>query len=133
MAALPENELNAVFAALADPTRRAIVARLAQGDCAVQELAQPFELSAPAITKHLKVLERAGLITRSRVAQSRPCHLQPQALDHAMDWVQQYRRMWEGRLDRLDAYLMNLQAQSPQAAPEKIANSTSESPESKPR
>ncbi|MEN9537791.1 MAG: hypothetical protein RLZZ126_26 [Pseudomonadota bacterium] len=108
MAAMSDTELNAVFAALADPTRRAIVARLAQGDCNVAELAEPFDLSPPAITKHLKVLERSGLITRSRVAQSRPCHLRPQPLAQASHWMQQYRQMWEGRLERLDAYLLKI-------------------------
>ena len=120
MAALTDAELSAVFAALADPTRRGIVARLAQGDCNVAELAQPFSLSPPAITKHLKVLERAGLITRSRVAQSRPCHLQPEPMAQATGWMQQHRQMWEGRLDRLEAYLLKRQQDNAQAVAPKM-------------
>ena len=109
MTALSDTELSAVFAALADPTRRAIVARLAQGDCNVAELAKPFTLSAPAITKHLKVLESSGLISRSRVAQARPCHLQIERLRNATDWIAQHRQLWEARFDRLDAYLLQVQ------------------------
>jgi len=107
-------DLSAVFAALADPTRRAILARLSQGDAPVKDLAEPFSLSGPAITKHLKVLERAGLITRSRERQQRPCHLEPDALAPAADWIEQYRAMWEGRLDRLGAYLKSVAPPSPQ-------------------
>jgi len=102
---MPSADLTTLFAALADPTRRAILARLAQGDAPVKELAQPFELSGPAITKHLKVLERAGLISRSREGQQRPCKLEPAGLSPAADWIEPYRAMWEERLDRLDAYL----------------------------
>lgn len=98
-------DLSALFAALADPTRRAIVARLSEGDAAVKELAEPFALSGPAITKHLKVLERAGLITRSREGAQRPCHLEPSALAPAADWIDQYRAMWEQQLDRLGEFL----------------------------
>lgn len=97
--------LTAVFSALADPTRRAILARLAQGEAPVKELARPFDLSGPAITKHLKVLEGAGLISRSREAQLRPCRIEAAALREAFDWIGFYRAFWEGSFDRLDAYL----------------------------
>ena len=100
--------LSATFAALADPTRRAILARLASGQASVTELAQPFDVTLPAITKHLKVLERAGLVARSREAQWRPCRLQPQPLREVAEWVQPYRMMWEQRLDRLEDYLRKL-------------------------
>ena len=102
--------LSATFAALADPTRRAILARLASGETSVTELAEPFEMTLPAVTKHLKVLERAGLISRSRHAQWRPCRLEATPLRDAADWVVQYRQFWDARLDRLDAYLRELQA-----------------------
>lgn len=102
--------LSSTFAALADPTRRAILARLALGESSVTELAEPFEMSMPAVSKHLKVLERAGLIERGREAQWRPCKLTPQPLAEVSDWVEQYRQLWEHRLDRLDAYLQALQA-----------------------
>jgi DNA-binding transcriptional ArsR family regulator len=101
-------DLSVVFSALADPTRRAILARLSQGEAPVKELAAPFDLSGPAITKHLNVLERAGLISRGRDAQMRPCRLEPEALAPAAQWMEQYRAMWEERLDRLDAYLKSL-------------------------
>jgi DNA-binding transcriptional ArsR family regulator len=101
--------LNATFSALADPTRRAILARLARGETSVKELTRPFRISAPAITKHLKVLERTGLITRSRRAQWRPCRLQAKPLREAADWVGRYRRFWDGSLDRLDVYLAQVQ------------------------
>lgn len=99
--------LDHTFSALADPTRRAILARLAAGEASVTELAQPFlgNMSLPAVTKHLKVLERAGLITKAREAQWRPCRLNPDALKDASDWMEQYRVYWEESLDRLDAYL----------------------------
>jgi DNA-binding transcriptional ArsR family regulator len=99
--------LDQTFAALADPTRRALLARLASGEASVGELAQPFlrSMSLPAVTKHLKVLERAGLITKAREAQWRPCRLNPDALKDAADWMEQYRVYWEESLDRLDAYL----------------------------
>jgi DNA-binding transcriptional ArsR family regulator len=106
---LPD-QLSTTFAALADPTRRAILARLASGECSVTELAEPFEMSMPAVSKHLRVLERAGLIARGRDAQWRPCRLEPAPLKEVADWVEQYRAMWEQRLDRLDAYLQELQA-----------------------
>lgn len=102
--------LSATFAALADPTRRAILARLATGESSVTELAEPFHMTMPAVTKHLKVLERAGLITRSRDAQWRPCQLNAEPLKDVSGWVEQYRRHWEARLDRLEDYLKRLQA-----------------------
>jgi DNA-binding transcriptional ArsR family regulator len=104
------DQLNTTFAALADPTRRAILARLASGDASVTELAEPFDMSLPAVSKHLKVLERAGLIARSREAQWRPCRLQPAPLKDVSDWLDRYRLMWEERFDRLDAYLRELQS-----------------------
>ncbi len=105
-----QDALSTTFAALADPTRRAILARLAAGESSVSELSKPFDISAPAISKHLKVLERAGLITRGREAQWRPCRIEPGALRGVDDWLERYRRLWEEKLDRLDAYLQELQA-----------------------
>ena len=102
--------LSTKFAALADPTRREILARLALGETSVGELARPFEMSLPAVSKHLKVLERAGLIARGREAQWRPCRIQPDALREVDGWLEEYRRLWEERFDRLDAYLQKLQA-----------------------
>jgi DNA-binding transcriptional ArsR family regulator len=104
------DRLSSTFAALADPTRRAILARLALGETSVLKLAEPFEMSLPAVSKHLKVLERAGLITRTRDAQMRPCQIDARALKEADDWLEEYRRLWEERLDRLDDYLKTLQA-----------------------
>ena len=104
------DRLSATFSALADPTRRAILARLALGETSVTELAEPFAMSLPAISKHLKVLEHAGLIARGREAQWRPCRIEAQALKPVDDWLEDYRRLWEERLDRLDAYLQRLQA-----------------------
>ena len=104
--------LSTTFAALADPTRRAILARLAQGESSVRDLAAPFAMSAPAVTKHLKVLQRAGLITQGRQAQWRPCKLEAQPLREAADWIAQYRQHWEERLDRLEIYLATLQPPS---------------------
>jgi DNA-binding transcriptional ArsR family regulator len=101
--------LSATFAALADPTRRAILARLSRGEMSVSDLARPFKISGPAVSKHLKVLERAGLITRGRVAQRRPCRLAPEALRSIDDWLADYRQLWETRLDRLEDYLSALQ------------------------
>jgi DNA-binding transcriptional ArsR family regulator len=101
--------LNTTFAALADPTRRAILARLASSKTSVTELAEPFAMSLPAISKHLKVLERAGLIARGREAQWRPCRLEAGPLKDAADWLEHYRRFWEQSLDRLEAYLRELQ------------------------
>lgn len=105
------DSLSITFAALADPTRRAILARLASGETSVTELAAPFEISAPAVTKHLKVLEKAGLISRSRQAQWRPCHLEVAPLQEAAGFIEQYRQFWEQNFDRLDSYLQQLQAQ----------------------
>jgi DNA-binding transcriptional ArsR family regulator len=102
-----QDHLDLAFAALADPTRRAIVARLAKGEATVSELGRPFEMSQPSISKHLKVLEQAGLISRSRAAQTRPCKLETASLRAVATWVDHYRELWEGRLDRLDAYLKN--------------------------
>ena len=102
--------LSLTFAALADPTRRAILARLSRGETSVGELAAPFDISAPAITKHLKTLERAGLISRRRRAQWRPCRLEAKPLQEVADFLEQYRQFWEQSLDRLDDYLQTLQA-----------------------
>ena len=102
--------LSTTFSALADPTRRAILARLASGEASVTELAEPFEMSLPAVSKHLKVLQRAGLIARGREAQWRPCRLEAAPLQDAADWIEHYRRFWEESLDRLDAYLKEVQA-----------------------
>jgi DNA-binding transcriptional ArsR family regulator len=107
---MPPDALSSKFAALADPTRRAILARLALGETSVTELAEPFEMSLPAVSKHLKVLERAGLIARGREAQWRPCRIEVNALKDVDDWLEDYRRMWEARLDRLEDYLAKLQA-----------------------
>ncbi len=102
------DRLSTTFSALSDPTRRAILARLASGEASVTELAEPFEMSMPAISKHLKVLERAGLIARGRQAQWRPCRLQAGALKNVADWVEHYRQFWEQSFDRLDDYLREL-------------------------
>jgi DNA-binding transcriptional ArsR family regulator len=109
------DRLDGTFMALADPTRRAIVARLAGGDATVNELAAPFAMSLPAISKHLKVLERSGLITRTRSAQFRPCHLEPEALDAALGWIETYRRIWTERFDKLDAHLRAIQQEGNQS------------------
>ena len=106
------DRLSSTFAALADPTRRAILARLVLGETSVTELAEPFDISLPAVSKHLKVLERAGLITRGRTAQWRPCRLEPGALRDANDWLEHYRRLWEDRLERLEHYLFEVQAKA---------------------
>lgn len=103
------DNLSATFAALADPTRRAILARLLRGESSVSELAEPFAMSMPAISKHLKVLERAGLVTRGREAQWRPCRLDVEALKPVDDWLETYRRLWEERFDRMGDYLQQLQ------------------------
>jgi DNA-binding transcriptional ArsR family regulator len=102
-------QLDRTFAALADPTRRAILARLADGEATVTELAQPFAMTMPAVSKHLKVLERAGLITRGRTAQWRPCRLEPTPLAEAVDWLERYRMFFEGSYDRLEAHLRRMQ------------------------
>src|SRR6201996_8707337 len=106
---MPSDQLSATFSALADPTRRAILAKLIAGESSVTQLAQPFDMSLPAISKHLKVLERAGLIARSRDAQWRPCRLEAAPLKNVSDWVGEYRRFWEQSFDRLDDYLRELQ------------------------
>src|ERR1700761_3772024 len=105
---MPQPLLNDTFAALADPTRRAILARLALGEATVNELVAPFRMSQPAISKHLRVLERAGLISRGRVAQTRPCRLEAAPLKDAADWLAEYRRFWTESFDRLDAYLKTM-------------------------
>jgi DNA-binding transcriptional ArsR family regulator len=107
---MPLDHLSTTFAALSDPTRRAILARLAQGETSVTELAKPFKMSLPGISKHLKVLERSGLIARGREAQWRPCRLEAKRLKEVADWVEHYRLFWEQKLDRLDDYLQQLQA-----------------------
>jgi DNA-binding transcriptional ArsR family regulator len=106
---MPSDSLSVTFSALADPTRRAILARLAKGQANVSELAAPFDKSLPAISKHLRVLRQAGLIEQGRDAQWRPCRLQPAPLEGASDWLEQYRHIWEERYDRLDDYLTTLQ------------------------
>ena len=111
---MPPDQLSTIFAALADPTRRAILARLAQGEASVKELAEPFAISPPAVTKHLKVLQRAGLVTQGRQAQWRPCRLEAAPLKEAADWLEGYRRFWDERFQRLDAYLIELQAKEQQ-------------------
>jgi DNA-binding transcriptional ArsR family regulator len=118
------DRLSSTFAALSDPTRRAILARLALGETSVSKLAEPFAMSLPAISKHLKVLERAGLITRGRDAQMRPCKIEATALKEADDWLEEYRRLWEQRLDRLDDYLQTLQAQEATAKKQKKPKET---------
>lgn len=125
------DRLSATFAALSDPTRRAILARLALGETSVTELAEPFEMSLPAVTKHLKVLEKAGLIIRGREAQWRPCRLEAKPLQEAVGWIEQYRKFWEERLDRLEDYLRELQAREdalPVSAETTPGNALPESP-----
>jgi DNA-binding transcriptional ArsR family regulator len=107
---MPADQLNLTFAALADPTRRAILARLRTGECSVTELAEPFDMSLPAVSKHLRVLERAGLIARRREAQWRHCHIEAGPLKAVADWTEHYRHIWEARLDRLDAYLQQIKS-----------------------
>jgi DNA-binding transcriptional ArsR family regulator len=102
---MPDDQLSLTFAALSDPTRRSILTRLAEGEATVNELAEPFPMSLPAISRHLKVLERAGLIVRGREAQWRPARMQAEPLDEAMDWMRSRKRTWESRMDRLDAHL----------------------------
>jgi DNA-binding transcriptional ArsR family regulator len=116
-AAPAADPLSAIFAALADPTRRAILAQLAAGEQAVKDLARPFKISLPAISKHLKVLQRAGLIERGREKQWRPCRLQAAPLKDAVDYLEHYRRFWEQSFDRLDDYLRELQAQGQSTTP----------------
>jgi DNA-binding transcriptional ArsR family regulator len=111
-----QDHLSMTFAALADPTRRAILSHLMHGEISVKDLARPFEMSLPGISKHLKVLERAGLIERGRTAQWRPCRLKAQPLKEASGWIEHYRRFWEASFDRLDKYLQQLQAESETSA-----------------
>jgi len=113
------DRLSTTFAALADPTRRAILARLASGEKSVNELAEPFEMSLPAVSKHLKVLESAGLIARGREAQWRPCRLEAAPLKDISNWVERYRRFWEESFDRLDAYLRDIQSKEDRSAQRK--------------
>ena len=116
---MDNDPLSATFAALADPTRRAILARLATGEATVNELAEPFTVSLQAVSKHLKVLEHAGLISRGRNAQYRPCRLEAEPLDGAIDWIERHRRIWTDRFDRLEQHLKNIQqADSRRAAKE---------------
>jgi DNA-binding transcriptional ArsR family regulator len=118
-ASLATPHLSATFAALADPTRRAIVARLAEGEATVGELARPFAMSGPAITKHLTVLEHAGLIERGRRAQTRPCRLKPAALHEAADWITTFRRFWEDSFDRLEQHLATVMTEEKPVKQEK--------------
>ena len=112
------DQLSSIFSALADPTRRAILARLATGSASVTELAAPFEMSLPAVSKHLKVLERAGLIARSREAQWRPCRIETAPFREVASWLEEYRRLWDDSFDRLDAYLTTLQAHPQEEHPD---------------
>ncbi len=121
-----QDHLNAVFMALADPTRRAMLQALSHGDRTLTELASPFSISVPAVTKHLRILERAGLISRSRQAQRKPCSLQAQPLKEAAAWIDQYRAEWEARLDRLDAFVTSLQQQPDESSP---ASSATDAPQ----
>jgi DNA-binding transcriptional ArsR family regulator len=118
--------LSMTFAALSDPTRRAMLARLVQGEASVNELAAPFRMSLPAVSKHIKVLEKAGLLIKTRHAQQRPCKIDGEQLRQAVDWIEQYRQLWEGRLDRLDAYLLELHAGESAAKPTQDMASTSD-------
>ncbi len=125
--------LDATFAALADPTRRAILARLATGEASVAELAEPFDMTQPAISKHLKVLERAGLISRSREAQRRPRRLEPRPLAEATDWIERYRRIWEANYKRLDAVLEELKGRQRKAVDALLEDVKSRSKKRKPK
>jgi DNA-binding transcriptional ArsR family regulator len=113
------DSISSTFSALADPTRRAILARLALGETSVSELAEPFAISMPAVSKHLRVLEQAGLISRGREAQWRPCKLNPEPLHQAASWLEEYRQFWDQSFDRLDSYLQTLQAEQPTEKPHK--------------
>ena len=108
-AVVPEKELDALFAALSDPTRRDIVARLSTGEATVKELAEPYAMSMQAVSQHIRVLERSGLVRQGRLRQSRPCRLEPAALEAALSWIEQSRRTWSERMDRLEAHLSHLQ------------------------
>lgn len=126
-----QDRLTLTFSALADPTRRAILARLSSGEASVKELAKPFKISGPAITRHLKVLENAGLISRGREAQWRPCRIEPEGLKEVADWVSEYTKIWEERFDRLDAYLKTLKAAPSVASNLKTRNTRGKSRKSK--
>lgn len=115
-----KDTLSAVFSALSDPTRRAMLARLSQGEASVNELAAPFKMSLPAVSKHIKVLEKAGLLTKTISAQQRPCKIDGVQLKQAVDWIAQYKQLWEGRLDRLDAYMVDLHASESSEAAGKV-------------
>ena len=115
---MADDQLSLTFAALADPIRRAILSRLSKGEATVNELAEPFDVSLQAVSKHLKVLERAGLISRGRDAQYRPCRLETEPLDGAVDWISEHRRTWAGRFDRLDQHLRTLTATSAERDPD---------------
>lgn len=115
---MPPDQLSMIFSALADPTRRAILAHLTRGETSVQELAAPFKMSAPAVTKHLRVLRRAGLITQGRQAQWRPCRLEAAPLKDVADWLEEYRRFWDASFERLDEYLVEMQAKEQKHDPE---------------
>ena len=128
MGEIMPDHLTSTFSALSDPTRRAILARLALGETSVKELSEPFSISAPSITKHLKVLERAGLITRGRSAQWRPCRLEAARLREVSDWVENYRRFWENRMNHLDAYLAKLEAKEKKDVHERKRRRHSNSP-----
>jgi DNA-binding transcriptional ArsR family regulator len=117
MTAVPADELSVTFAALADPTRRAILSHLSAGEATVGQLAAPFALTQQAISKHIKVLEHAGLISRSRAAQARPCRLEPAQLDTVADWIGRHRQVWHERYDRLDEHLATLRDSGPDASP----------------
>ncbi len=116
VSSVPPDHLSSTLAALADPTRRAIVARLSEGEATVTELAAPFRMTLPGVAKHVKVLERAGLVERSRIAQRRPCRLKPDALKGVAFWLEPYRQLWDERLDRLDGYLNELSAGASEAS-----------------
>ena len=113
---MPTDELSLTFAALADPIRRAILVRLSTGEATVNELAEPFPISLQAVSRHLKVLERSGLISRGRDAQFRPCRLEEAPLESAVDWIEEHRQIWEGRLDRLDEHLRRIQEKTKASA-----------------
>jgi DNA-binding transcriptional ArsR family regulator len=116
--------LSMTFAALSDPTRRAMLARLVQGEASVNELAALIRMSLPTVSKHIKVLEKAGLLIKTRQAQQRPCKIDGEQLKQAVDWIEQYRQLWEGRLDRLDAYLLELHARESAARPAQVSAPT---------
>jgi DNA-binding transcriptional ArsR family regulator len=118
MTAAAIDDLSLTFAALADPTRRAILTRLAAGEATVGQLAEPFALTQQAVSKHIKVLERAGLVSRSRAAQARPCRIEPAKFDVAAEWIGRHRQVWHDRYSRLDQHLASLQADSPDNSPE---------------